>query len=346
MHDNNGNLVSFTPGTYTWNARNLLTAASDGTSSFSYDAIGRQVSRKVQSVTTTDMYDGANPVVINGSLMLNGVGLDDNFARITGSVATSCLTDALGSTKALTDATGAVSASYTYQPYGGTTKTGTDDTPLQFTGRENDGAPGLYYYRARYYGAKIGRFISEDPIGLSGGLNFYAYANGDPIDNTDPSGEFVPLIVILPVIGGIAGGIADVISAGPCTKWYSAFGRGFVSGATGTLTGIGVIAATGNPWLAGAASGAVSQGLDQAISGETNVGAGVVGVAAGAIGGGAMAKILPTVGRLPSLVLPRTLQNIGPNSLRMMGQETGSDAVGAAAGVAVPGNGGAGCGCQ
>jgi len=118
------------------------------------------------------------------------------------------------------------------------------------------------------------------------------------------------------------------------------------AGASGTLAGIGVVATTGNPWLAGAAAGAVSQGLDQAIAGDANIGAAVVGVAAGGIGGGVMARLLPTVGRLPSLVLPRTLDNIGPNSLRMMGQESGSDAIGAAAGIAVPSSGSSECGCH
>ncbi len=50
------------------------------------------------------------------------------------------------------------------------------DTPFQFTGRENDGT-GLYYYRARYYSPEMGKFISEDPIGLAGGLNMYAYVD-------------------------------------------------------------------------------------------------------------------------------------------------------------------------
>ena len=38
-----------------------------------------------------------------------------------------------------------------------------------YTGREWDGNAGLYYYRARWYDAKIGRFISEDPIGFAAG---------------------------------------------------------------------------------------------------------------------------------------------------------------------------------
>jgi RHS repeat-associated protein len=46
----------------------------------------------------------------------------------------------------------------------------------------------LYYMRARYYDADIGRFISEDPIGFEGGLNLYAYAGGNPVMFVDPSG--------------------------------------------------------------------------------------------------------------------------------------------------------------
>jgi uncharacterized protein RhaS with RHS repeats len=46
----------------------------------------------------------------------------------------------------------------------------------------------LYHYRARYYGPEVGRFISEDPIGLRGGVNPYAYAGGNPARFRDPLG--------------------------------------------------------------------------------------------------------------------------------------------------------------
>ncbi len=48
---------------------------------------------------------------------------------------------------------------------------------------------GLYYYRARYYDPTVGRFISEDPIGFGGGINFYAYVRNDPVILTDPLGR-------------------------------------------------------------------------------------------------------------------------------------------------------------
>lgn len=95
---------------------------------------------------------------------------------------------ALGSTVALAGASGGVTASFSYEPYGKSEKSGSADTSVRFTGREDDGATKLQYFRARYYLSSVGRFISEDPIGLQGGLNEYAYANGDPLSYTDPLG--------------------------------------------------------------------------------------------------------------------------------------------------------------
>ena len=97
--------------------------------------------------------------------MLKGSGVDEIFARISSAATTSYLADGLGSTRALTDASGTMTANYSYEPYGKSSKTGSDDTSFQFTGRENDVASNLYYYRARYYSPELGRFISEDPIG-------------------------------------------------------------------------------------------------------------------------------------------------------------------------------------
>jgi RHS repeat-associated protein len=87
---------------------------------------------------------------------------------------------------ALTDKTG-----YAYGPYGETVASGTEIAqPFQYTGREWDGETGLYYYRARYYAPEMGRFISEDPIGFAGGINFYAYVGNDPVNFVDPLGLF------------------------------------------------------------------------------------------------------------------------------------------------------------
>jgi len=72
-------------------------------------------------------------------------------------------TDALGSTLALTNETGAVQTTYAYEPFGNTTMDGASTNPFQYTGRENDAA-GLNYYRARYYSPALQRFISEDPL--------------------------------------------------------------------------------------------------------------------------------------------------------------------------------------
>jgi len=55
-------------------------------------------------------------------------------------------------------------------------------------GREYDQESALYYMRYRYYDPDLGRFLSEDPIGITGGLNLYAYAGNDPLNHRDPTG--------------------------------------------------------------------------------------------------------------------------------------------------------------
>jgi RHS repeat-associated protein len=138
------------------------------------------------------LYDGLNAIQeLSGTTpvvsRLTG-GLDEFFARTDASGTTFPLTDALGSTIALTDATGNIQTQYTYEPFGGTTPSGATSTnAYQFTGRVNDGT-GLYYYRARYYSPRYGRFVSGDPMGFGGGVNVYAYAGDNPVSFRDPFG--------------------------------------------------------------------------------------------------------------------------------------------------------------
>ncbi len=54
------------------------------------------------------------------------------------------------------------------------------------------------YYRAHYYSPDMGRFISEDSYGFaSGDVNFYAYALGNPISYSDPSGHIAWFVVLI-----------------------------------------------------------------------------------------------------------------------------------------------------
>jgi RHS repeat-associated protein len=78
-----------------------------------------------------------------------------------------------------------------YDSYGNLTSDSapTLDYLFDYTGREYDSSADLHYYRARYYDAGIGRFLSEDPIGLLGGdNNLHRYVMNAPVSNNDPAG--------------------------------------------------------------------------------------------------------------------------------------------------------------
>jgi RHS repeat-associated protein len=197
-YDTNGNLTGFGAQTFTWNDRNQLAATSTGSASFSYDGVDRRLSKTVGGTTTKFLYDGPNVVQEQNSgntataNLLTGLGIDQAFSRqVVGGATSSLLTDALGSTIALGDANGAVQTSHTYEPFGAATSSGATNTnSYQFTGRENDGLTGLYFYRARYYNPTFGRFISEDPLAFPGGPdpNLYTYVGTDPVSLGDPFG--------------------------------------------------------------------------------------------------------------------------------------------------------------
>jgi RHS repeat-associated protein len=193
-YDANGNLTGDGIRSYTWNARNELTALTGPVGgSFDYDAIGRRRLRTVGSDAKQYLYDGANPVqeLTSGTPVANlltGLGIDEYFTRTDSAGVLNYLTDVFGSAVGLADSFGTVQAEYTYEPFGSVTASGapTGNT-FGFTGRETDGT-GLNYYRARYYDPRLQRFIAEDPIGYLGGLNFHTYVRNDPANASDPFG--------------------------------------------------------------------------------------------------------------------------------------------------------------
>jgi RHS repeat-associated protein len=78
---------------------------------------------------------------------------------------------------------------YTYDSFGNIVATsGSLVNSFRYTGREFDAETSLYYYRARYYDPSAGRFVREDPMRFTGGINFYAYVKNRPVNRVDPLG--------------------------------------------------------------------------------------------------------------------------------------------------------------
>lgn len=220
-YDDNGNLVSKVGPTtgatlYAWNARNQLVAVSGpyGNATFKYDAFGRRIEKTVGGITTGFLYDGSQAIaeLRSGALETvyhTGIAIDEVLARYGASGNKVLLTDALMSVIAQAEDDQSVGNLYSYSPYGETGLLGPDSSnSLQYTGRENDGT-GLYYYRARYYDPVLKRFISEDPLGIAGGINLYAYVAGNPISLVDPEGKI--LEILEPVHVMVAYGSAGIV---------------------------------------------------------------------------------------------------------------------------------------
>ena len=202
-YDEDGNLVSKTGNgtnqTFAWNAFGQLDAVTTNgsTTTFGYDGLGRRVRKTVDGVMTRSLHDGDNLVVQTdreGTRQLEFSyypGIDQPHAvrqSATGNLYYYA-TSQPGHVTALVDRYDQVVNRYEYAPFGASlSATGPVVQPFRFAGRELDAETGLYYNRARYYDPALARFISEDPIGLEGGVNTYAYTENDPINYRDPTG--------------------------------------------------------------------------------------------------------------------------------------------------------------
>lgn len=203
-YDTNGNLTGDGTWTYGYDSDgHLISANKSGTSvTYKYDAMARRIGKCINGTVTRYVYSGQNLIEErdgSGNITAKYVyvgGIDKPVKVIKGANAYYFQQDALGNITALTDGSGAIVESYTYDAFGKPKiKDGsgnileTPSTPFLFTGREYDAETAFYHYRARAYSPELGRFLQLDPIRFEGGdWNLYRYVANAPINWRDPSG--------------------------------------------------------------------------------------------------------------------------------------------------------------
>ncbi len=221
-YDGRGNLVQESDGvtttSYTFDARDLLTGVTTGsaTLAYTYDAGGRRISEDLNGMVTNYRWDEFSPygdivvetdgsgavtasyVLANGSLISQTRGGANSYT----------LTDAQGSVRALTDASGAVIESYDYAAFGDLLQDIPD--PLSsylYTGQRYDATTAQYYLRAREYDPAVGRFLSRDTWAVEPWnpveLNRYVYAAANPVTWGDPSGHMAETAAINMQVGTV-----------------------------------------------------------------------------------------------------------------------------------------------
>jgi RHS repeat-associated protein len=204
-----GNVLSRTCGSQTirfyWTAESRLIAAKvvgSDSLDFHYDAIGRLIRSDLNGAAQSYfLWQGSNLLAeLNATATAKVAeysyyqGLDNPHSIILGTTPFFSHQDVGGNVVALTNDSAALQRSYAYDAWGQLTG-GSDIKPFANLDRARyKGALWLgtdldmYYMRNRWYEPKTGRFLSEDPIGIAGGLNQYLYSGDDPINGSDPVG--------------------------------------------------------------------------------------------------------------------------------------------------------------
>ena len=200
-----GNVLSRTCGgavvRFWWTAESRLAAlkvVGGDSIDFRYDASGRLARKDVNTVTQAYfLWQGDNLLAeLNGTATGKVAeysyypGLDNPHAVITGTTPNFAHVDGIGNVIALTDSVKTVQRLYDYDAWGGPRGA----NPFNADRARFKGALWLgpqvdvYYMRNRWYEPKSGRFLSEDPLGVSAGINPYVYADDDPVNRRDPTG--------------------------------------------------------------------------------------------------------------------------------------------------------------
>jgi RHS repeat-associated protein len=201
-HDADGNMTfgpirhDFGHLNLTYNTRNQLTNA-DGIS-YAYDAEGQRRTITDANGTIRDVIDPSGSLSrllvrhnANSTKTYYVYGLGLLYEVDQAGKTKTHHYDQVGSTIFRTDDTGKVIGSAEYSAYGVCYwKQGDMATPFLYNGQAGvqTDSNGLLHMRARYYSPYLMRFLNADPIGFSGGMNWFAYADGNPISLSDPFG--------------------------------------------------------------------------------------------------------------------------------------------------------------
>ncbi len=203
-YDANGNTTSKSDSTgtttYAWDFENRLTSVTlpgtGGTVTFKYDPFGRRIEKISPSATSIFVYDGSNLIEeVNSSgaavaRYSQGLNIDEPLAMLRSNATSFYHSDGLGSVTSLSNVSGVLVQTYSYNSFGKqTSSSGLLTNPVQYTARELDSETNLYFYRARYFDPSTGRFLSEDPARFLSGVNFYAYVHNRPTLLRDATGR-------------------------------------------------------------------------------------------------------------------------------------------------------------
>ena len=118
-------------------------------------------------------------------------GLDFPLAMRQSSTTSLFHLDGQGNVYLLTNTAGTRRSEYRYRAFGDRYVTPVGEavqSPFGYKAREEDRETGLIHMRHRYYSPRLERFLNQDPIGIAGGLNTYAFGAAEPINRGDPFG--------------------------------------------------------------------------------------------------------------------------------------------------------------
>ena len=191
-----------------------------------------------------------------------------------------------------------------------------------FTGEFHEARSNLIYLRHRNYDAETGSFLCKDPIGVTGGLNSYAYCRGNPVNNQDPLGLLTPAdTAAAALVGGGIGlvgqGLGDFVFQRP-VQWQN-----YVASAAGGATTAALLVNTFNPALAGAGGGAASNTVRQAanlVTGQqqsyspASLATEVVVSGAFTMAGSTVGAMVKSGGQTTTLTIAATSRNAAPLS--------------------------------